>query len=190
MQHTDQIFSQTDFTEQLLVGAEFDTCRFENCQFAGVDLTEAKFIDCQFDGCDLSLAVFNNTALRDCHFTNCKLLGLRFDDCRAFGFEVSFQACLLDNASFYGLDLTEMVFKDLRCHGTDFTRCNLTGAVFDDCDLEGALFEQCNLEKADFRTAENYAIHPEVNRLTGAKFSASGLSGLLRGYDIEIDFGG
>ena len=43
------------------------------------------------------------------------------------------------------------------------------------------------LEKADFRTAFNYSIDPENNRMKKAKFSPPEVVGLLNKYDIEID---
>ena len=46
--------------------------------------------------------------------------------------------------------------------------------------------DQTILEKADFRTAKNYSIDPEQNRLKKAKFSLSGVVGLLRKYDIVV----
>jgi hypothetical protein len=42
------------------------------------------------------------------------------------------------------------------------------------------------MEKADFRSAFNYSINPEINRIKKAKFSLTGLQGLLGKYDIEI----
>jgi len=42
-------------------------------------------------------------------------------------------------------------------------------------------------EKADFRTAYNFSIDPEVNKINRAKFSSMNLAGLLSKYDIEID---
>jgi uncharacterized protein YjbI with pentapeptide repeats len=63
---------------------------------------------------------------------------------------------------------------------------DLTEAVFDDCDLQRAIFVNTNIEKTDFRTAFNYSIDLELNRIKKAKFSAHGISGLLDKYDIEI----
>jgi fluoroquinolone resistance protein len=48
-------------------------------------------------------------------------------------------------------------------------------------------FDRTNLEKADFRTSFNYSISPESNRIKKARFSLSGIAGLLDGYDIEIE---
>ena len=58
---------------------------------------------------------------------------------------------------------------------------------FINCDFSGAVFENTILEKADLRTAINYSIDPEINRLKKAKFSMPGLIGLLDKYDIELE---
>ena len=42
------------------------------------------------------------------------------------------------------------------------------GAVFHECNLLGAMFDQTNLEKADLRTAINFSIYPEQNKLKKA----------------------
>jgi hypothetical protein len=44
-----------------------------------------------------------------------------------------------------------------------------------------------NLKKADLRTAYNYHIDPESNKLKKAKFSLQGLPGLLDKYGIDIE---
>jgi fluoroquinolone resistance protein len=59
--------------------------------------------------------------------------------------------------------------------------------IFDNCDLKNAAFDQTILEKADFRTAFNYSIDPDNNKIKKAKFSISGLTGLLEKYNIEIE---
>jgi fluoroquinolone resistance protein len=59
--------------------------------------------------------------------------------------------------------------------------------VFDNCDLSKASFDNTILEKADFRTAFNYSINPESNKIKKAKFSVSGIAGLLDKYDIHIE---
>ena len=69
----------------------------------------------------------------------------------------------------------------------DFTGCDLTASVFTNCDLLRATFDNTILEKADLRTAFNYAIDPERNKIKKAKFSVSGLHGLLAKYDITIE---
>ena len=72
-------------------------------------------------------------------------------------------------------------------HEVDFTETDLTAAIFDECDLSGAIFTDSILEKADFRTAFNYTIDPESNKMKKAKFSSHGIAGLLTKYGIKID---
>ncbi len=50
------------------------------------------------------------------------------------------------------------------------------------------LFENTILDKTDFRTAYNFSIDPSINRMKKARFSVSGLPGLLSKYDIEIEY--
>ena len=78
-------------------------------------------------------------------------------------------------------------FKNSTLHEVDFTETDLTEAVFDNCDLKRATFERTNLEKADFRNALNYSIDLEQNRIKKAKFSKTGIVGLLGKYDIVIE---
>ena len=85
--------------------------------------------------------------------------------------------------------MKKMVFKNSQLQETDFTQGDLTSAVFDNCDLTRATFDNTILEKADFRTAYNYSIDPETNRIKKAKFSTSGVSGLLDKYNIRISMG-
>ena len=92
----------------------------------------------------------------------------------------------MDYAVFMAKKMPETHFEGCRLKEVDFTQCDLSKAVFDKCDLEGAVFDRTILEKADFRSAENYRIDPENNRIKKAKFSVLGLEGLLGIYDIDI----
>ena len=115
------------------------------------------------------------------------MLGLHFENCNQFGLSFNFEHCSLDHSSFFQTKIKKTLFKDSQLRETDFAGCDLTSAVFDNCDLERATFENTILEKADFRTSVHYSIDPEINRLKKAKFSLSGLVGLLEKLDIEID---
>ena len=77
-------------------------------------------------------------------------------------------------------------FTECSLQETSFVDADLSGAVFHNCDLSQAVFQNTNLEKADLRTAENYSINPETNKIKKAKFSLTGIRGLLDAYDIEI----
>ena len=126
------------------------------------------------------------TDLNNIVFNDCKLLGLHFDSCSEFLFTVTFNNCQLDLSSFFKRKMKNTRFQHSSLREVDFSEADLTGAIFDKCDLSGALFDHTNIEKADFRTAFNYSIDPEINQIKKAKFSATGIAGLLTKYNIEI----
>lgn len=115
------------------------------------------------------------------------MLGLRFDSCNEFALDFSFDGCKLNNSSFYKTKVKSTIFRNSQLQEIDFAEADLTSAVFDNCNLTQALFEHTILEKADFQTSYNYSIDPEMNRIKRAKFSISGLPGLLNKYDLEIE---
>ncbi len=184
---TEKKFDKTDFTVTPFVKGEYENCAFVNCNLSETDLSACIFIECEFSGCNLSLAKLGKTALRDVKFKECKMLGLRFDQCNDFGLLVSFENCSLNHSSFYKMKLKKIIFRNSQLQEVDFTESDLTGALLDGCDLLRATFENTMLEKADLRTAYNYSIDPEINRIKRARFSLGGVAGLLDKYDIEIE---
>lgn len=169
-----------------LTKGEYDTCRFLHCDFSEADFSEFQFSDCEFIDCNLSLVKLMKTAMRDVQFSDCKMLGLRFDDCHKFGLMLRFKQCMLNHTSFYQVNLKKIIFKGCKLIEVDFTETDLTASTFDECDLAGATFSYTILEKADLRTAQNYTIDPEQNRIKKTKFSLQGIHGLLQKYSIEI----
>lgn len=184
----DKIFETVDFAASGIEVAEYDNCTFKNCNFSKLNLWEVKFSECEFINCDWSLANLNKTAIRDVVFKDCKMLGLKFEDCTPFGLAMRFEGCVLNHSSFYQVQLPKTHFKNTQLHDVDFAESNFSQAVFDNCDLKNAVFEATNIEKADFRTATNYIINPEKNKIKKARFSYRGLSGLLTRYDLDIEF--
>jgi uncharacterized protein YjbI with pentapeptide repeats len=124
--------------------------------------------------------------LRNIAFKECKLLGLHFEHCNGFLFSADFEDCTLHLSSFYKLSLKKTRFKNCNLQEVDFAECDLSSSIFDNCDLARAKFERTILKKADFRTSYNYSIDPEKNRIAKAKFSITGIVGLLDKYDIEV----
>jgi fluoroquinolone resistance protein len=133
------------------------------------------------------LAKLQDTAFRDITFTNCKLLGLRFNDCNSFSLAFDFKNCVLNFASFYKLKLKNVRFEDCKLEETDFVETDLSKAVFKNCELKRASFSQTILDDADLRTAFNFSIDPENNRIKKAKFSTHNIVGLLDKYNIIIE---
>ena len=69
----------------------------------------------------------------------------------------------------------------------DFTEAILLDSSFDDCNLGGAVFDNTHLERADFRTATNFQINPERNKMKNARFSSNNLAGLLVKYELDME---
>lgn len=181
----DQHFISNSWGDDFEVG-DYDNCVFSKSTFGGVDLAGCIFVDCTFDDCDFTNAKVANAAFRNVTFKNCKLLGVRFDYCNTMLLAMRFEACLLNLASFYELPLKKTIFVDCQLLETDFEAANLQEAVFDNCDCQGAIFRDTDLTKADLSTAYNYTINPTENTIKKAKFSTSGLAGLLHQYDIKV----
>ena len=137
--------------------------------------------------CDLSMAHIKQASFNDALFERCKMLGMRFDLCNDFLLSFRFMECTLNLSSFYGLKLKKSRFIKCKLQEVDFTETDLTSADFDGCDLQRAIFDRSILEKVDFRTAYNFNIDPERNKLRKARFSVDGVVGLLGKYDIVIE---
>ena len=183
----DQNFDKLDYTQEPLAKGEYENCTFTNCNFEETNLNDIKFISCDFHDCNWSLAQLNGTVLREVKFRDCKMLGLQFETCNDFGLSFSFENCQLNHSTFFQMNIKKTIFRNCQLREIDFSESNLSNVVFDNCDLSQAIFINTVLDKADFRTAYNYSIDPESNRLKKAKFSILGISGLLDKYDLVIE---
>ncbi len=181
-------FKNIDYTEKRLRDTEFYKCEFVSCVFSKSDLIDISFEDCTFENCDFSMTKIRGTGFRNAIFKGCKILGVDFSECDKFSFSFSFYNCHLDYSTFFGTKLLKTRFEKCSLQETDFSEVNLSSSVFSDCDLTGAIFSNTILEKVDFRTANNYSIDPDYNRLKKAKFSALNLEGLLYKYQLDIEY--
>ena len=183
----EQKFLGVDFSNRKISGTEYDNCIFQNCDFSNSDFSDNDFVDCRFENCNFALTKLAGSGLKSVHFTDCKLIGINFDVCSDFLFAVGFKNCALDYSSFYSKKMKKTRLVNCSLREVDFSSADLSEAIFDGCDLSLAVFSQANLEKADFTNAINYQIDPEQNRIKKARFSQSGLAGLLVKYNIVIE---
>ena len=183
---SDRHFEKLSFSVDPPERASYENCVFEDCDFSGGNLSLLSFEECEFRNCNLSLVKMGETALKNVQFSDCKILGVRFEHCNPFLLAFSFENCKLDLSSFYGLKIKKTTFENCSLQEVDLTDTDLESATFSNCDLLHARFDRTNLEKADLRSAFNYSIDPENNKLRKAKFSLAGVKGLLHKYDISI----
>ena len=86
------------------------------------------------------------------------------------------------NAYIEGKFFEGITFPTLEIIKGEYENCHFTNCKF----LNSNLSEFNFIEKADFQTAYNYSIDPDINRIRKAKFSMAGIIGLLDKHDIEI----
>jgi uncharacterized protein YjbI with pentapeptide repeats len=185
--HDNENFTNISYSAQKISDTEFDTCTFQNCDFSNSIFSETDFINCRFGNCNFSMVELNGSGLKNVQFVDCKLIGINFDHCSDFLFAANFQKCILDYSSFLRKKMKKAKFIDCSLKDVDFTEADLSMAIFDNCDLLNAVFQKSILEKADLRTALNYIFDPEANKIRKAKFSYSGVAGLLVKYNIDIE---
>lgn len=185
--HIDKTFEKVLYFDKKVSNREFDGCIFKSCDFSNNTFMECVFIDCEFIDCNLSMVKLPASSLKTVTFTECKLLGIRFDECNDFLFSVSFRDCMLDYSWFTNKKMPKTPFINCSLKEVNFGAADLTAANFDQSNLQGAVFENTILIGADFTTAYNFRIDPEMNSLKKAKFSVSGIPGLLEKYDIRIE---
>jgi uncharacterized protein YjbI with pentapeptide repeats len=185
--YIDKTFEKLVQFDARVANREFDGCVFKNCEFSNSVFSECTFIGCTFSNCNLSMAKLPQTALKTVTFKDCKLLGIRFDECEDFLFNVNFYDSALDYSWFNGKKMQKTIFGKCSLKGVNFSNCDLTDADFGQSNFDGAIFDNTNLKSADFSTAVNYRIDPEFNPMQNAKFSEYGVRGMLDKYDIRIE---
>lgn len=187
--HENKTFSGVNYAEKKLRNRGFVKCEFVSCDFNKSDLKGNDFEDCTFRQCNFSMADIDGTGFRNAVFIGCKMLGIDFTRGSKFAFSFSFTECYLDYSNFFGTKLRKTIFKDCTLKEVEFTEADLTASAFPGCDLLGAKFSNTLLEKADFRSAVNFGIDPDSNKMKKARFSALNLSGLLYRHNLDIDYG-
>lgn len=185
--HEKKEFKNIDYSEKSLRNREFIQCKFDVCIFTKSDLRNNSFEDCIFENCNFSMTIIDDAGFRNVTFIGCKIQGVDFTRCSKFMFSFRFENCSLDYCTFYGTKLKKTNFINCSLKEVDFSNTDLSEAIFTNSDFSGAIFSNTLLEKADFRSATNFSIDPEFNKVKKAKFNAFQLEGLLHKYQLDID---
>lgn len=180
-------FNNNSCSELETAAGEFENCSFTQCDFSNRLFTASVFIDCIFANCNLTMVKLTDCLLNGILFKNCKVLGVNFSDCVDMPFDVKFEGCILDYCLFVRKKMLKTAFIDSSLRNADFSECDLTKSVFANADLMNVVFNRTILKEADFLTAKNFIIDPELNLIKKAKFSIYGAVGLLNKYDIVIE---
>ncbi|MDR1091967.1 MAG: pentapeptide repeat-containing protein [Prevotella sp.] len=184
--YEDKTFEGVSYTDGLH-NETFEYCIFSNCNFSDAKVLSCNFMDCTFINCNLSMTVLTQSAMNNANFINCKMLGVKFNNCHDFIFQVAFDGCILDYSSFGKRKMSKTIFKNSSIKGTDFGEADLKQSKFINSDLSEAIFYNTNIQEADFTSAYNYSIDLSQNNIKKARFSKDGLAGLLHPFDIIIE---
>ncbi|MEH6593637.1 MAG: pentapeptide repeat-containing protein [Halioglobus sp.] len=189
-EYLSQTFSRLALSEQEVDYREFDGCTFEECDFSKVQFTKCKFIDCEFVKCNLSNANPGFSQFLDVSFIECKMIGVDWTRASwpvyALCSPLTFRKCVINDSSFFGLSMKEMVLEDCKAHDVDFREAEFAEANFSYSDLSHSLFNNTNLAEANFEEATGYDIDIYSNTLKGAKFSRIEAVRLLECLGVEL----
>lgn len=180
-------YEGVDLGAHRLAGHTFEDCVFTGCRFDDRPQAGVSFISAEFRRCEFVLTKLAGVTLAGVLFSECKLLGVHFTECNKFGFAPSFEGCLIDQSVFQQNTWKKGRFVKNLIRSCDFMECGLREAVFDDTTFENTRFSQCDLSRADFRSAAGYAIDPQGNRISKARFSMPEAESFLTFLGIRLD---
>lgn len=184
----DTTFTKVNYQEKALTKADYEACTFIECNFSNTFLDNQNFVDCEFIGCDLTNANIAHTTFNVATFTKCKLLGLNFVTCNPMFLSLHFKDCNLSLSNFSQMDLNNIHFIDCSLEQVDFTNTQLISSVFKGSNLKNCIFSNTNLDKADLTTVTNLMLNPEENSLKKTRINLHSLPGLLKKYDIVVEY--
>jgi len=183
-------FCDSDLSRQKISNIEFEDCIFESCDFSSAILQNCRFIDCQFIRCNLSLVNLGYSRFNQVAFIESKLVGINWGNVTwpiyTLSSPIKFSHCILNDSTFIGLSLTELVMEHCKAHDVDFRDADLGHATLNHSDFSHARFGNSNLTNVDFTDAVNYDIDLMTTRLTGAKFCRFEAVTLLESLGIEL----
>jgi len=186
----DALFDKHECSENRYSDIEFEECLFTDCDFSGKEFQHCKFVRCEFIRCNLSLIALPQTKLFGVTFQESKLIGIDWTKIiwamYHLDFELKFERCILNDSSFFGLTLNELVFDECKLHDVDFREGDFSGSIMNYCDFTHSIFMRTNLQHVDFSESTNYTINVLENRIKGAKFSRFEALSLLDSLDIEL----
>lgn len=183
-------FKGLNMSSNELMSKEFDNCIFNNCDFSEAVLNKSKFIDCHFIKCNLSLIKIEQTKFLDVMFEECKAIGIDWTKASWSNFKLSspirFYKCIINDSSFFGLSLEEIVIEECKARDVDFREGNFSEANFSYTDFANGLFNNTNLTGANFMEAINYNIDVYFNVISRAKFTRCEAVRLLDSLGVDL----
>jgi uncharacterized protein YjbI with pentapeptide repeats len=185
-----ETFQGLDHAEGMIASKTFEECTFVSCSFSDAQFDHCKFIECTFRSCDLSNVKLNASKFQLVTFEECKVIGVdwtRADWPRySAPAKLAFRKSIVNYASFFGLNLQELVLEECKVRNVDFRQGDFARSNFTYSDFAESMFGGTKLQSTDFSEATNYVMDIRENQLKGARFTRTEASGLLYGLGIEL----
>jgi uncharacterized protein YjbI with pentapeptide repeats len=189
-EYISEVFVDEHLAGEHLEYIGFDSCVFKECDFSGALFDHCKFIDCEFVRCNLSVVRLNASRFLEVAFKECKVIGVDWTLAAWSNLQlpspITFEQCVLNDSSFFGLYLSEMTIEDCKALDVDFREGDFNESTFSGSDLSNCLFDGANLTGAHFENAENYYIDINNTRIKKATFSRLEAVSLLESLDIVL----
>lgn len=183
-------FNKLDLSSKKIYSKKFDSCTFDGCNFSETTFSKCNFVDCCFVRCNLSIACMEDSLFSEVIFNECKAIGIDWGKASwpriALFSPIKFYKCIINDSSFFGLSLEQIVLEKCKAHNVDFREGNFREANFIYTDLSKSMFNKTNLIGANFINAINYNIDIYLNEIKKAKFSRHEAVRLLDSIGIEL----
>lgn len=168
-------FNNLQLAGRTLQSKEFEACCFMDCNFSDGMFKHCKFVDCEFIRCNLSMLKFDSSEFNEVVFKQSKLSGIDWTRISLSNLMANspfkFIECMMNDSSFFGMQLAELIATDCKIHRVDFRDGDFSKVNFSASELTGSLFNNTTLTAADFTDAIEYDIDVNFNRINNAKFS-------------------
>ncbi|CAM2063970.1 Pentapeptide repeat-containing protein [Sulfidibacter corallicola] len=186
-----QQFENEDLSYEEFNEKRFVECLFTNCNFTETTFFKCGFVDCRFHDCTLGMIKLDGCTFSNTHFEASSLRGVNWSavstpEIRLYC-PVTFSNCMLDYASFFGMNLKQTRIHGCMARNADFREADLSEADLTHTDFTDSEFDQTNLTGADLRDAKNYRIDVTRNKIKKAHFSMPEAMSLLYMLGIDIN---
>lgn len=181
----------TDVNWDRVEESEFQGCTFVGSNFSEAIIKASRFVECRFERCDLSLLRATDSVVGECHFEDCRMLGIDWTLASwpqvALYDPNTFLRCDLSMGTFADLDLGSIRFSDCRLREASFRFARMAGADLRGSDCSGADFHGADLSGAGLVGAGGLEIDPLTSNLHGATVDADGAIAILQSLGINLE---
>lgn len=163
---------------------EFWSENFRELDFSGMSLEKKEFDGCIFSQCNFS----------DAHFKSCKFIDCEFDHCNLSLVNLSFSKfidVIFKDSKLIGIDWTRLSLSTL-AFGTPvkFYRCIISDSSFAGVTFHDLIIEECKAHGVDFREGDFTQANFTWTDFTGALFNGTNLTEAdfteASHYDIDV----